>query len=108
MNLRPVGANQTELSVNGITILFSYTTPVAVLGLGGNYKTDVWYSKTTSGHINKFFQGLEKPKEIPQSIIDNYLVEMEKGTSEYLFENAMSDQIDKTLDALDELTNIRI
>ena len=104
MKLRPVGANQTELSVNGITILFSYTTPVAVLGLGGNYKTDVWYSKTTSGHINKFFQGLEKPKEIPQAINDNYLVEMEQGTSEFLF---ASDQIDKTLEALDELTNIR-
>ena len=81
MKLRPIGSNQTELSVNGITILFSYQTPVAVLGLGGNYKTDVYYSKTTTRHINKFFQGLEKPKEIPQAIIDNYLVEMEQGTS---------------------------
>tara|TARA_R100001530_G_scaffold134594_1_gene109772 strand:+ start:488 stop:760 length:273 start_codon:yes stop_codon:yes gene_type:complete len=84
MKLRPVGSNQTELTINGITILFSYTTPVAILGIHGNYKTEKWYSQTTTRHINKFFMGLEKPKEIPQRIIDNYFVEMEKHCNEYL------------------------
>jgi len=84
MKLRPVGSNQTELTINGITILFSYTTPVAILGLGGNYKTEKWYSQTTTRHINKFFKGLETPKEIPQNVIDNYFTMMEKGASKFL------------------------
>ena len=83
MKLRPVGANQTELTINGITILFSYQTPVAILGIR-NYKTDQYYSKTTSRHINSFFKGLEKPKEIPQNVIDNYFQMMEAGVNKFL------------------------
>ena len=84
MKLSPVGSNQTELTINGITVLFSYQTPVAILGLGGNYKTDKYYSKTTSRHINSFFKGLEKPKEIPQNVIDNYFQMMEDGVNKFL------------------------
>ena len=84
MKLRPVGSNQTELTINGITILFSYTTPVAILGLGGNYKTEKWYSQTTTRHINSFFKGLEKPKEISQNVIDNYFTMVEEGANKFL------------------------
>ena len=87
LKIRQVGSNQTELTINREIILFSYQTPVAILGIR-NYKTDQYYSKTTSRHINSFFKGLEKPKEIPQRIIDNYFVMMEAGTDRFLgFEN---------------------
>ena len=77
MKLRPVGANQTELTIKGIIILFSYQTPVAVIGIGGNYKTDKWFSETTARHINSFFKGLETPKEISHRMIENFFDEME-------------------------------
>ena len=73
MKLRPVGSNQTELTIKGSIILFSYQTPVAVIGIGGNYKTDKWFSQTTTRHINSFFKGLETPKEIPNYAIVNYI-----------------------------------
>ena len=74
MKLRPVGSNQTELTINGIIILFSYQTPVAVIGLHGNYKTDKYWSKTTTRHINSFFKGLQEPSEIPQNYFDELIV----------------------------------
>ena len=70
MKLRPVGSNQTELTINGITILFSYETPVIVKfdyehGVRKEYKsndafevyvTNKKHSVTTSKHINKYLE----------------------------------------------------
>jgi hypothetical protein len=61
MNLKPIKANMTELELDGMKILFSYETPVAVLILEGSravgaiwhqYKTEKFWSRTTSRHIN--------------------------------------------------------
>ena len=60
MQLNPIKANMTELAVDGMQVLFSYKTPVAVLVLepenGGwhQYKTDKFWSQTTSRHINQW------------------------------------------------------
>jgi hypothetical protein len=59
MTLRPLGANQTEVTINDeLVILFSYRTPVAcsvVLdGKWQHYKTEKQWSVTTSRHINKW------------------------------------------------------
>ena len=53
MNIKHIGANQTELSINSVgTILFSYDTPVAAKTPEGTFKTSKKFSKTTSKHIN--------------------------------------------------------
>lgn len=56
MKLIKTGSNTTELQLNnGITVLFSYNTPVACIDSFGNiYKTNKKFSSTTSKHINAF------------------------------------------------------
>lgn len=63
MKLQQVGSNQTKLVLNdGTEVFFSYETPVAALvreeTLEGTrwhqYKTDTYYSRTTSKHINQW------------------------------------------------------
>jgi hypothetical protein len=82
MNLTPIRANMTELTIDGAQILFSYKTPVAVLILepdnGGwhQYKTDKFWSRTTSRHINQWNPrggafGLK-----PQEYFDNLVAEV--------------------------------
>lgn len=65
MNIKNIGSNQTEVTINGMIILYSYSTPVAVyasnineLGIQrGHYKSSKKHSKTTSKHINQWFCG---------------------------------------------------
>ena len=53
MHIKPIGANQTELTISPrMQVLFSYETPVAAWIDGQYYKTDIKWSKTTSKHIN--------------------------------------------------------
>lgn len=59
MKLLKLGNNQTQLHIDHpehgeMTILYSYTTPVAlkVLSTQQVYKTTQWHSKTTTRHIN--------------------------------------------------------
>lgn len=42
------------VEVNGSKILFSYETPVAAVKDGEFYRTNKFYSKTTSRHVNEF------------------------------------------------------
>jgi hypothetical protein len=59
MDLRQVGANMTQLSINSVgTILFSYNTPVAAHTPEGTFKTSKNWSVTTSRHINKWLDGV--------------------------------------------------
>lgn len=53
MKLSPVGSNQTEVERgDGVTILYSYQTPVAAFVPGkGALCTTTKYSRTTSKHI---------------------------------------------------------
>ena len=63
MNLNPIRANMTEVTIGNKTVLFSYKTPVAARVLTENgmeyYKTSEKWSVTTSRHIN---QWLPKPQ----------------------------------------------
>jgi len=56
MKLNPIASNMTEIeTAGGITVLFSYSTPVACHIQGeGYYRTDKHHSVTTSRHINKW------------------------------------------------------
>ena len=73
MILRQLGSNQTELSFNnGNSIFFSYETPVAGFdSMDGFFKTETYYSKTTSRHINAYL-GDVKASEVP----DQYIVDL--------------------------------
>tara|TARA_B100000427_G_scaffold189669_1_gene157607 strand:- start:6 stop:239 length:234 start_codon:yes stop_codon:yes gene_type:complete len=73
MNLRPIAANQTEVSFpNGTEVFFSYKTPVAGYDslTGQFFRTRVKYSVTTTRHINKWLDG-RVAQEVDQKIIDN-------------------------------------
>lgn len=79
MLLNTLGANKTQITVNGHTILFSYNTPVAChISVVSNtsvtpgwYKTSKKWSKTTSKHINQWYSGEYEEKD--QSFFDNLI-----------------------------------
>jgi hypothetical protein len=73
MRLIPLGSNQTELQMDGVTILFSYRTPVACIHGGEAYKTEKKWSKTTTKHINKWLEYYDWVNLKPQSMFDNLL-----------------------------------
>lgn len=60
ISLRPIGPNHNEVVLNGRTLVFSYSTLVAVR-VPGEYrpgrpvifKTNAFHGVTTSKHINK-------------------------------------------------------
>lgn len=65
----------TELHLDGgLTVLFSYETPVACRWSNGDtyaqYKTDKKWSVTTSRHINKWLNG-DGAQFKPQDYFDN-------------------------------------
>ena len=80
LKLKPIASNMTEIVLpNGTQVLFSYQTPVASWENGQFYKTDKFWSKTTSRHINKW---ANCPISKPQSYFDcltlaNNLTDME-------------------------------
>jgi hypothetical protein len=71
MILRQVGSNQTELSLNnGTTLFFSYETPVAGFSpVLGHFKTETYYSRTTSKHINQYFKHVDKVNIVTDDVI---------------------------------------
>lgn len=78
MSLSPIASNMTEVEIGDKTILFSYKTPVAYHQAGvGYFKTNKYWSKTTSRHINKWlnmngFSGdMDKLSSVDQVTLDN-------------------------------------
>ena len=77
MKLKSIAANQSEISISGNTIFFSYETPVAFLNLTDAGKSDQFYSQTTTKHVNAFFRRYnidpKNVKLVKQEEIDNLL-----------------------------------
>jgi hypothetical protein len=82
MNLTPIRANMTELVLNGgLTVLFSYITPVACVWTNGTgsrtlMRTEKHWSNTTSRHINLWASGWtlsEAVVPMPQQYFDNLI-----------------------------------
>ena len=71
MQLTPIAANQTELSLNnGTQVFFSYKTPVAAYCPSRGYiRTAQFWSSTTSRHINKWLKGITEVTEVPQTVL---------------------------------------
>lgn len=66
LTVKRVNNNCTEVVLDGVTVLFSYTTAVALHAEGeGYYVTSSRWSATTTRHINAFTGGA-KPVFVPQ------------------------------------------
>lgn len=76
MKLKSIAANQTEISISGNTVFFSYETPVAFINKTSG-KSEEFYSQTTTKHINAFFRrhniDPKNVKLVPQDKIDQLL-----------------------------------
>ena len=70
MKLKTIASNMTELNFNGVSIMFSYDTPVAGWDDQGSFRTSEHYSPTTSKHINKY---LGKDKDIARTVSQSYI-----------------------------------
>ncbi len=74
MKLNPVGSNQTEIEhSNGVTVLFSYKTPVAAwVPTRGALCTTQRYSVTTSKHISAAVRRWRTKRiDVDQAIIEH-------------------------------------
>lgn len=70
LNITKVGSNMSELEVGGKSILFSYQTPVAGWDDQGAFRSEDFFSVTTSKHINKYLGGKDIGRKVPQSYIE--------------------------------------
>lgn len=70
MKIKNIGSNMTELHTDDAVILFSYETPVALLRKSDHeyLRTDLFWSVTTSRHINKWLKGVEA-QTVPQKCL---------------------------------------
>ena len=72
-HLISIASNMTEIKTNNNDyVLFSYSTPVAGYDKQGAFKTDVWYSRTTTRHINKYLDGVVA-RVVEQEYIDSLI-----------------------------------
>ena len=82
LEIDPIAPNMTELRLEGVRVLFSYSTPVAChltdpraisdIALPGYYRTEKKWSPTTTRHISKWLDGSTASSE-PQEFFDNLL-----------------------------------
>ena len=75
MKLKTIASNMTELNFNGMSILFSYKTPVAGWDNKGAFRTNKYYSPTTSKHINKYLGGSDVGRKVSQDYINGLVGE---------------------------------
>ena len=71
MQLNPLGSNINEIVVEGKYILFSYKTPVAGWDESGAFRTEDFFSVTTSKHINKYLGGKDVGRKVSQKFIED-------------------------------------
>ena len=70
MKIKGLGASKTILALpSGSEIFYSYDTPVACKVSGEFYKTNEYYSRTTSKHITQYLNG-RNAEEVEQSFIN--------------------------------------
>ena len=70
MKIKRLGASKTILALSsGSEIFYSYNTPVAAQVAGELYRTNEYYSRTTSKHITQYLNG-RNAEAVPQSMIN--------------------------------------
>lgn len=63
--------NVTVVSIGDAQVLFSYFTPVALYTGGQNFRTEKYWSRITTGHINRWLAGA-KAETRPQAFFDSF------------------------------------
>ena len=67
---KKIGSNMSEISYGSMRIMYSYETPVAGYHLDkGWFRTENYYSVTTSKHINKYLGGKDIGVKVSQEWI---------------------------------------
>ena len=70
MKIKRLGASKTILALSsGSEIFYSYETPVAAKVSGEFYRTEEYYSRTTSKHITQYLNG-RYAHQVEQSFIN--------------------------------------
>ena len=72
MQLIHIDNNMTEVGIEGVSILFSYETPVAMHNAYGYFRTNKKWGLTTNRHINKWL-GSIKANEVEQTVLDDLI-----------------------------------
>jgi len=88
MQIKSIGSNMTELEIMGLSILFSYQTPVAGWDDKGAFRTQEKFSATTSKHINKYLGGKDIGRMVPQS----YIVKIIEAPENALFREILKSE----------------
>ena len=71
MKLKKLASNMIELTLgNGDTVLYSYDTPVAGWDEEGAYRTNKFFSQTTTKHINKYLGGKDIGRPVSHELLD--------------------------------------
>ena len=71
---KKIGSNMSELVYSHMRILYSYETPVAGYHEEqGWFRTDRYYSVTTSKHINKYLKGIVGVIKVSQEWINSLI-----------------------------------
>tara|TARA_R110000787_G_scaffold60210_1_gene136486 strand:- start:440 stop:700 length:261 start_codon:yes stop_codon:yes gene_type:complete len=86
MQIKSIGSNMTELQIMGMSILFSYETPVAGWDDKGAFRTDEKFSSTTSKHINKYLGG----KDIGRTVAQSYIVKLVDAPEDALMQELVA------------------
>ena len=74
MRLNPIRANMNELVITHTRkILFSYSTPVAGYDEEGAFRTEEFFSRTTTSHINQYLLDKDNGRVVPQEYIESLL-----------------------------------
>ena len=71
MKLNPIRANMTELNLDGVSVLFSYETPVAGFDEQGAFRSSKHYSATTTRHVNQYLGGKTIGRKVSPEFIHN-------------------------------------
>lgn len=75
--IKRIGGNEFVVIGNGVTVLISYETPVAVLTPHGRvHRSATRFSRSTERHINKFSRGHERGGTWLQENLDRLLFEL--------------------------------
>jgi hypothetical protein len=71
MKLSIKGANQTEVTTaRGNRVFYSYETPVAAITEQGEFRSEEFFSVTTSKHINKYLGGKDVGTKVSQKFLE--------------------------------------
>ena len=83
MRIKQIKANVTEITFeNGSQVMFSYETPVAARGADGTaFKSERFYSVTTSKHIGQWLRSFGSHSDLAEAMPRDFFNAMSAGVA---------------------------